>query len=149
MNQLKQLNWNPEIPEQRVRKIRGGLYGKTIGKVEQRGGYGLTATIKFGEYQIENVPVDELKSCPEEETIKDIIKEKLAFSSHLFLRQILSFSKIKLSQEKSSFNSSINFSLHSRKRVLIIYRSSQEIKEELIGNLTQNNLKFQKVSFRR
>ncbi len=145
MNQLKQLNWNPEIPDQRVRKIRGGLYGKTIGKVEQIGGYGLTATIKFGDNKIIKVPVDELKYCPQEETIKDIIKEKLAFSSHLILRQILSFYKIKLSREKLSFYCSINLNLNSRKRLLIIYLSKQEIKQKLITNLTQENIKYQEL----
>lgn len=148
MDKLEKLNWNPKIPDQRVRKIRGGLYGKTIGKVEYIGGYGLTAIIKFGDNKIVKLPVDELKYCPEEETIKDIIKEKLAFSSHLILRQILSFYKIKLSREKLSFHSSINFHLNSKKRILIIYQSGKDIKQELISILTQENLKYQELSFK-
>lgn len=149
MNIYDKLNWNPEIPDQRVRKIRGGLYGKTIGKVENIRGYGLTATIKFGEYKIEKVPVDELKYCPQEETIKDIIKEKLAFSSHLILKQILSYYKIKLSQEKLSFHGGINFKFNENyhKKVLIIYKSNQDIKKELVSKLSQENIKYQELSF--
>lgn len=98
--------------------------------------------------KLEKMPIDELKIFSRRETIQNFVKEKSEFSSHLILRLILGFYKIKLSQDKSSFNCSINLDIISHQRILIIYQLGKNRKKELVSNLKKNNIKYQELSFK-